>query len=80
MAREIPILRGYTDAFGHAQVLGGGVGAMVDLGLSPWDVAASQVLVPEAGGRCVTLPERGGKIGLVLGSPPLVAALLEFLS
>jgi histidinol phosphatase-like enzyme (inositol monophosphatase family) len=80
MAREIPILRGYTDAFGHAQVLGGGVGAMVDLGLSPWDVAASQVLVPEAGGRCVTLPERRGKIGLVLGSPPLVAALLEFLS
>ena len=31
MAREIPLLRGYTDAFGHALVLGGGVGAMVDL-------------------------------------------------
>ncbi|MBW2716077.1 MAG: hypothetical protein JRD03_08370 [Deltaproteobacteria bacterium] len=29
MAREIPMLRGYTDAFGYAQVLGGGVGAMV---------------------------------------------------
>jgi myo-inositol-1(or 4)-monophosphatase len=33
MAREIPLLRGYTDAFGHALVLGGGVGAMVDLNL-----------------------------------------------
>ena len=73
------MLRGYTDAFGHAQVLNGGVGAMVDLGLSVWDVAATQLLVPEAGGRCVTLPERNGKVGLVLGSPALVDRLLEFL-
>jgi len=80
MAREIPLLRGYTDAFGHAQVVGGGVGAMVDLDLNPWDAAATQVLVPEAGGRCVTLQGPGGKLGLVFGSPPLVerlAAMLE---
>jgi histidinol phosphatase-like enzyme (inositol monophosphatase family) len=80
MAREIPMLRGYTDAFGHAQVLGGGVGAMVDLCLNPWDAAATQVLVPEAGGRCETLPEREGKIGLVFGSPALVETLLGFLA
>ncbi len=79
MAREIPMLRGYTDAFGHAQVLGGGVGAMVDLALNLWDAAATQVLVPEAGGRCVTLPECRGKIGLVLGAPALVDQLLEML-
>ena len=42
MARELPLLRGYTDAFGHAQVLGGGVGAMVDLCLNSWDMAATQ--------------------------------------
>jgi myo-inositol-1(or 4)-monophosphatase len=43
MAREIPMLRGYTDAFGHAQVLGGGVGAMVDLALNPgrWSISPS---------------------------------------
>jgi histidinol phosphatase-like enzyme (inositol monophosphatase family) len=76
MAREIPMLRGYTDAFGHAQVLGGGVGAMVDLDLNPWDAAATQALVPEAGGRCVTLPGPNGKLGLVLGAPALVEALL----
>ena len=78
MAREIPLLRGYTDAFGHAMVLGGGVGAMVDLDLNLWDAAATQILVPEAGGRCVALPARGEKIGLVLGSPALVDQLLDW--
>jgi histidinol phosphatase-like enzyme (inositol monophosphatase family) len=78
MARECRLLRGYTDAFGHAQVLGGGVAAMVDLHLNPWDAAATRVLVPEAGGRCALLPERNGKLGLVFGSPPLVEQLLGF--
>jgi fructose-1,6-bisphosphatase/inositol monophosphatase family enzyme len=79
MAREIPMLRGYSDAFGHAQVLGGGVDVMVDLHLNPWDAAATQALVPEAGGRCVTFPVRGGKIGLVFGSPALVDELAAWL-
>jgi histidinol phosphatase-like enzyme (inositol monophosphatase family) len=79
MAAEIPMLRGYTDAFGHAMVLGGGVDAMVDLHLNPWDAAATRVLVPEAGGRCETLTYAGGKLGLVFGSPPLVETLLGFL-
>ena len=51
---------------------------MVDLGLNAWDAAATQLLVPEAGGRCVTLPEHEGKIGLVFGSPALVEKLVEF--
>ena len=72
------MLRGYTDAFGHALVLDGGVGAMVDLDLNPWDAAATQILVPEAGGRCVSLPERGGKLGLIFGSPALVEQLEDF--
>jgi len=78
MAVECGLLRGYTDAFGHAMVLGGGVGAMVDLWLNPWDAAATQVLVPEAGGRCVTLHDPDGKIGLVFGSPALVEQLESF--
>jgi fructose-1,6-bisphosphatase/inositol monophosphatase family enzyme len=80
MARELPLLRGYTDAFGHALVLGGGVGAMVDLNLNLWDVSATRLLVPEAGGRCETLPEVNGKLGLVLGSPALVEQLLAYFS
>jgi histidinol phosphatase-like enzyme (inositol monophosphatase family) len=80
MARELPLLRGYTDAFGHAQVLAGGVGAMVDLCLNPWDMAATRVLVPEAGGRCEMLPPHGGKGGLVFGAPALVEQLLGWLA
>jgi histidinol phosphatase-like enzyme (inositol monophosphatase family) len=79
MARELPMLRGYTDAFGHAQVIGGGIDAMVDLSLNLWDAAATQILVPEAGGRCVTLPSRGGKLGLVFGSPALVERILDWI-
>ena len=80
MSAELPLLRGYTDAFGHSQVLHGGVGAMVDPGIHPWDAAPSQILVPEAGGRCVTLDRRdqGRGIGLVFGSPALVEQLLDY--
>jgi len=59
-------------------VLGGGVGAMVDLSLNAWDAAATQVLVPEAGGRCETR-EIGGKLALVFGSPALVERLVPLL-
>jgi histidinol phosphatase-like enzyme (inositol monophosphatase family) len=79
MAQELPFLRGYTDAFGHAQVLSGGVDAMLDLVLNPWDAAPTQLLVPEAGGRCETLTLENGKLGLVFGSPRLVDLLLSYL-
>lgn len=79
MVREIPMLRGYTDAFGHALVVGGAVDAMVDLELNAWDIAATRVLVPEAGGRCEQVPSRTGKTGLVFGAPALVDALLAML-
>jgi histidinol phosphatase-like enzyme (inositol monophosphatase family) len=80
MAREIPMLRGYTDAFGHAQVLAGAVDAMVDVDLNPWDAAATRILTPEAGGECVARTRANGKIDLVFGSPPLVEQLADFLS
>lgn len=81
MAQSIGVLRGYTDAFGHAQVLAGGVDAMVDLHLNPWDAAATQILVPEAGGRCVTLAYPDvGKLGLVFGAPALVDELASWLT
>lgn len=79
MAAELPLLRGYTDAFGHAQVLGGGVGAMVDLQVNLWDVAPTQALIGEAGGRCVTWEVNGGKLGIVFGAPALIDPLLAYL-
>jgi len=81
MALRIGKLRGYTDAFGHAQVIGGSVDAMVDLHLNSWDAAATRILVPEAGGRCITLDDpEPGKLGLVFGSAPLVDELSGFLA
>jgi len=80
LVREVPLLRAYTDAFGHAQVLAGGIDAMVDLHLNPWDAAATRVLVPEAGGRCelIEYPAQG-KLGLVFGAPALVERLVGLL-
>jgi histidinol phosphatase-like enzyme (inositol monophosphatase family) len=82
LARDVPWLRGYTDCFGHAQVVCGAVDAMVDLSLNPWDAAPAQVLVEEAGGRCVTLrrERENYPLGLVFGSPALVDQLLPYLS
>ncbi len=79
MAREIRMLRGYTDGFGHALVLGGGVDAMIDFDLNPWDAAATEILVREAGGDCRSYPQENGKLGLLFGSPPLVEQLSSFL-
>jgi histidinol phosphatase-like enzyme (inositol monophosphatase family) len=78
---DFPLLRGYTDAFGHSQVLHGGVAAMLDPGIHPWDAAPAQILVPEAGGRCITLDRQreGRGIGLVFGSPALVERLVDYL-
>ena len=79
MVREIPKLRGYTDAFGHALVVSGAVGAMVDFDLNPWDAAPTEILVREAGGDCVTCRMGNGKLGLVFGSPALVEQLVGLL-
>lgn len=78
LARELPFFRGYTDGFGHALVVCGAMDAMVDVALNPWDAAATQALVPEAGGRCATLDRsaEGRGLGLVFGSPALVEHLL----
>ena len=76
-------LRGYTDCFGQAQVVAGTVDAMVDPCVMPWDAAAADLLVREAGGRSAILdrgPEHAHRLGLVTGSPPLVERLLDHLA
>jgi histidinol-phosphatase len=50
MSRHLHV-RTYGDCFGHAMALEGAAGAMVDFDLRVWDVAATQVLVGEAGGK-----------------------------
>jgi fructose-1,6-bisphosphatase/inositol monophosphatase family enzyme len=71
-----PGARVYPDCFGHALAAEGAVGAMVDFDLRPWDLAATRLLVEEAGGRCAVLATRGeGAVvrrDVVLGKPAVV--------
>jgi histidinol phosphatase-like enzyme (inositol monophosphatase family) len=76
MARVIPKLRGYTDAFGHLLVLSGAADAMVDCDLNPWDAAATRVLAVEAGGVCWMREREGGaKLDLVFGNRSIVGEI-----
>lgn len=76
MARAIPKLRGYTDAFGHLLVLSGAADAMVDCDLNPWDAAATRVLAVEAGGVCwMRERECGKKLDLVFGNRSIVSEI-----
>lgn len=84
LAREHSQLRVYSDCFGHTLAARGSVGAMVDYGIKIWDIAASQLLIEEAGGRWAAqaLPSReyGSIYNVVLGKPRVVAWLLKRLS
>jgi len=69
-------VRGYTDCWAHAQVVAGAVDALVDPGLRPWDVRATQVLIEEAGGAHLTRASAvAGCEDIVCGSPALVEQL-----
>jgi len=80
LVRRVRCLRTYTDAFGHGLVIAGAVDVMVDLDLNPWDMAATRILVKEAGGACAQTPEKNGKAGLVFGAPALVDEIAGMLS
>jgi histidinol-phosphatase len=79
MAANIPMMRGYTDAFGHLLVLSGAAEAMVDCDLNPWDAAVTRVLTREAGGICwVREREAGQKLDLVFGNESTVEMIGSF--
>ena len=76
MAKAIPKLRGYTDAFGHLLVLSGAADAMVDCDLNPWEAAATRILALEAGGVCWMREREGGKkLDLLFGNPAIVGEI-----
>ncbi len=71
-------VRGYTDCWAHALVVSGAVDALLEPGLSPWDVRATEVLIAEAGGECrLRASHLSGKLDLVCGSPALVGRIAE---
>src|SRR5262249_16750009 len=74
-------VRGYTDCWSHAQAVAGAIDALLDPGLSAWDVRATEVLIEEAGGACRLRPSRiEGKVDLLCGSPALVEQIARLIS
>lgn len=63
-------LRGCHDCWSHAMAARGALDALVELGLNRWDIAATEVIVEEAGGACRIRGSRygSGKYDVVLGN------------
>jgi len=82
LQRAHPYVRAYSDAFGHAQVLRGGLDVMVDPGLSPWDLLASRCLLQEAGLSLRRRPSHGrpGLQDAILGREREVEEMAELLA
>lgn len=55
--------RGFGDFWGYTLVADGAAEAMVEVGLSPWDIAAPMLLVEEAGGRVTDLQGHRSVVG-----------------
>jgi histidinol-phosphatase len=87
--RSLKFFRSYTDAFGHYLVARGSASVVLDAAMEDWDLAATQLLVEEAGGVVVSFPDRydprrrtvisGGRVG-VQWMRSLLEPLPNFLS
>lgn len=73
-------VRAYSDCMGHSLVAQGAVAAMADFALKIWDLAATQVLIEEAGGRFRLLRrygDRGATSHDIVFGKPRAAAFIE---
>jgi hypothetical protein len=71
----------YRAAYAHTAAVTGAVDAMVDMHNQVWDLAASQVLIEEAGGRYAVVrdfpaPDGGRILSAVFGKPAVVDRLV----
>lgn len=83
LLHDHPRVRTYSDCFGHALAILGVVGAMVDYNVCLWDIAATELLIKEAGGRFEIVEEivKGGKptrYSIIAGKPVVVNWLLSY--
>lgn len=77
--RDYPNARGYVDCIAHVFAAEGLIGAAVDYGLKLWDIAATELLIKEAGGRYVETFRSSGPeprlYGIICGKPSVVRRL-----
>ena len=80
MTEQFPNHRIFRAAYAHTAVVMGAADAMVDMHNEIWDLAPSQVLVEEAGGRYAVVrdfPAADGRriLSAVFGKPTVVDRL-----
>jgi len=74
----LPHLRCFADCYAHAMVARGALDALAEFRLARWDIAASQVLIEEAGGIVrIAAAATPGKWDLILGTPDAAAAVAQ---
>jgi histidinol-phosphatase len=75
----LPKLRSFADCHAHAMVARGALDALAECHLARWDLAASEVIVREAGGvaQVSDVPGTPGRYDIVLGSPHAAAAVAQ---
>ncbi len=74
-------LRGCHDCWSHAMAARGAVDVLVELGLNRWDIAATEVIMEEAGGACRLRPSHygAGKFDAMLGKIRAVDAIARII-
>jgi histidinol-phosphatase len=81
LLRQHDEVRGYVDCIAHGFAAEGIIGAVVDYGLRVWDLAATRLLVEEAGGtyRCTyrAAGRQPAMYGIVCGKPSVVRWLVQ---
>lgn len=81
VAAAVGHFRGNGDCWMHAMAARGAVDAVVEFTLNRWDIAATEVIVEEAGGHFFTRPSQitPGKYDVVFGSPYVTEQLVQLL-
>lgn len=62
-----PNIRVFRSCYGHTTAITGSTDAMVEYNVRIWDIAATQILVEEAGGSYVIVKEKQEDVGMVYG-------------
>jgi fructose-1,6-bisphosphatase/inositol monophosphatase family enzyme len=76
-----PHLRCFADCYAHAMVARGALDAVAEGRLARWDVAATEIIIREAGGAVRLTPTPGveGRYDCFIGSPGAQKDLIELL-
>jgi histidinol-phosphatase len=80
--KKYPSTRVYYDIFSTTRAVEGQAGAVIEFGMKIWDIAATEILITEAGGafevlRNVEVPGGVPLISIIAGKPSVVSVMKE---